>query len=67
MSQQQTVKVKIKKDISGMMSFDCEGFTGEGCDIIKDIEQTLGTVTHQEDKAERYQYELPDPAFNELA
>lgn len=64
---QEQVKVTIKKDGSGMMSFDLNGFVGEGCDVIKDIEMALGTVEHTEDTQERYLYENPDPAFNELA
>jgi len=64
---QETVKVKIKKDGSGIMSFETQGFIGEGCDIIKDIEMALGTVEHTEDTEERYLYENPNPAFNELS
>ena len=64
---EEIVKVKIKKDGSGVMSFETMGFVGEGCDIIKDIEMAIGTVEHTEDTAERYLYEIPDPQFNELA
>ncbi len=64
---QEIVKVKIKKDGSGIMSFETQGFTGCGCDIIKDIEMALGNVTHTEDTAERYLYEIPDNAYNELS
>ena len=64
---QETVTVKIAKDGSGNMKIECEGFVGEGCDVIKDVETQLGFVTKTEDTAERYQYEIPDPAFNELA
>ena len=67
MAREEQVKVKIKKDGSGQMSFDCEGFIGEGCDIIKDIENALGNITHTEDKEEAHLYENPDPAFNELS
>jgi len=63
---QETVTVKIKKDGSGVMSFETQGFTGEGCNIIKDIEMALGTVTHEEATAEAYVGEIPDPVFNEL-
>lgn len=55
------VKIKIDKK-SGKMSFDCNGFTGEGCSVIEDIENQLGTVAKHEDKDERYQYEIPVPA-----
>jgi len=61
------VKIKIKKDGSGSMSFETMGFSGCGCDIIKDIEMTLGTIEHTEDTAERYLYENPLPNYNELS
>lgn len=64
---QETVKIKIKKDGSGIMSFETSGFVGEGCDVIKDIEMALGNIEKTEDTAERYLYENPSPAFNELA
>ena len=63
---QEKVTVKIKKDGSGVMSFETEGFVGEGCDIIKDIEMAIGTVTHTEATAEAYLHSNPDPVFNEL-
>ena len=63
---EEIVKIKIKKDGSGIMQFETQGFIGEGCDIIKDIEMALGTVEHTEDTAERYLYENPSPQFNEL-
>lgn len=64
---QETVKIKIKKDGSGQMSFDLEGFVGSGCDIIKDVEAQLGMITHTEATEEANLYEIPDPAYNELA
>ena len=63
---QETVTVKIKKDGSGVMSFETQGFVGEGCDIIKDIEMALGTVQHTEATEEAYLHTIPDPVFNEL-
>ena len=48
------------------MSFETEGFVGEGCDIIKDIEMAIGTVTHTEATAEAFMYDNPDPVYNEL-
>jgi len=64
---QEQVKIKIKKDGSGIMEFETSGFTGCGCDVIKDIEMALGSIEKTEDTAERYLYENPSPAFNELA
>jgi len=55
------VKIRIDKK-TGKMSFDCAGFIGEGCSVIEEIEQQLGSVTKHEDKDERYQYEIPVPA-----
>jgi hypothetical protein len=63
---QEKVTIKIKKDGSGTMSFETEGFVGEGCNIIKDIEMALGTVTHTEETAEAFMYDNPDPVYNEL-
>ena len=64
---QEKVTVKIKKDGSGIMSFETSGFVGEGCDIIKDIELALGTVEHTEATAEAFITSMGDPVFNELA
>ena len=59
------VKIRISKK-TGKMSFDCNGFTGEGCSVIEDIENQLGSVKQHEDKDERYQYEIPVPATQGL-
>jgi len=59
------VKIRIDKK-TGKMSFDCNGFTGEGCSVIEDIENQLGSVQKHEDKDERYQYEIPVPASQGL-
>ena len=63
---QEIVKIKIKKDGSGIIKFETQGFVGEGCDVIKDIEATLGMIEHTEDTAERYLYENPDPNYINL-
>jgi len=57
------VKITIKKDGSGLMSFDLDGFTGSGCDIIKDIEMAIGNIETTEATAEAFQYDIPDPQF----
>lgn len=67
MARQETVKIKIKRDGSGEMAFDLDGFVGEGCDIIKQIEDQMGVITHTEETADAHLYENPDPAYNELA
>lgn len=66
MNAPETVTVKISKR-DGKMSVDCDGFIGEGCSVIEDIEMQLGTVQKHEDKDERYQYELKVPATQGLA
>lgn len=55
------VKIRIDKK-TGKISFDCNGFIGEGCSAIEEIEAMLGSVVKHEDKDERYQYEIPVPA-----
>jgi hypothetical protein len=67
MSRQETVKITIKKDGSGQMKFDLNGFQGEGCNVIKEIESALGMIEHTEETEEAHLFENPDPAFNELA
>ena len=63
---QEKVIVKIKKDGSGVMSFETQGFVGEGCNIINDIEMAIGSVEKTEATAEMYNSMIPDPVFNEL-
>lgn len=57
----QEVKVKISKK-TGKLTIDCDGFLGEQCADIENIEEMLGTVTKHENKEERFQYEIPVPA-----
>jgi hypothetical protein len=59
------VKIIINKK-TGRMSFDCNGFIGEGCSVIEEIEAQLGTVQQHANKDERYQYEIPVPATQGL-
>ena len=61
----QKVIVKINK-ASGKMSIEADGFVGTQCDQISEIEAKLGSVTHTEDKPERYQYINPDVVPNYL-
>ena len=62
----ETVKITIAKDGFGNMKFETQGFVGEGCDIIKQVENALGQVTHTEATEEAYLHSNPDPVFNEL-
>ena len=62
-----SVNLVTAKDGSGNMKFETQGFTGEGCNIIKDVEAALGQVTHTEATAEAYVTGMGDPVFNELA
>lgn len=55
------VKVRICKK-TGKMTVDCDGFVGEGCSAIEEIEAQMGSITKKEDKDERFQYEMHTPA-----
>lgn len=59
------VRVRIYKK-TGQMSFDCDGFVGEGCSVIEEIESQIGQTVKHSDKDERYQYEIPVPASQGL-
>jgi len=63
MARQETVTIKIAKGTSGTMSVECDGFIGEGCNVLKDLESQLGMVKSTSVKDEAYQYEIPDPVF----
>ncbi|MCK9428996.1 MAG: DUF2997 domain-containing protein [Candidatus Omnitrophica bacterium] len=56
---QQKVIVKINKK-TGKMTTECDGFIGDQCDAISQLEAQLGMVTHTEDKSERYLHLQPD-------
>lgn len=57
--------VKVEIDLNtGKVKMETEGFVGEGCDVVNDLEMNLGTVENRKEKDERYQYELPDPVYN---
>ncbi len=61
MDSPKTIKVVIKKDGSGEISFDLDGFIGNSCDELEQIENAMGHCK-REDTHERL-YEQPDPAF----
>lgn len=67
MTRQEKVTIKIKKDGSGNMTFDLNGFEGSGCDVLKEIEEQMGLITHTEDTEDALKYIIPDEQFNELA
>jgi len=58
-----SVEIDVK---SGNVKVETDGFIGDGCDCINDLELSLGTVTNREEKDERYQYEIPDPVFTNV-
>lgn len=62
----QKVNVKIDKK-SGKMTIEGDGFVGTQCDVLSEVEASLGTVTKTEDKPERYQYLQPEYLPNQLA
>lgn len=45
---------------TGNISMEADGFKGEGCNVLGDVERSLGSVTKREAKSEKYQYVLPD-------
>ena len=47
------VKARIDKK-TGKMTNEGDGFQGNSCDVLKDIETQLGQVTDIKDKEERY-------------
>lgn len=53
------VKIKIKKS-DGTVKVEADGFVGEGCNALNDMEMALGTRQSYETKDEAYQYQLPD-------
>ena len=63
---EQKVKVRIKRDGSGKVEFELEGFHGNQCECIEELENSMGLVENREDTEDRYLYEIPNPALNEL-
>jgi hypothetical protein len=61
----QKVHVKINKK-TGKMTIEGDGFIGNQCDVLEQVEQQLGQVTQTEDKPERHQYLQPDYLPNAL-
>lgn len=55
----QKVIVSIDKK-SGKMTVEADGFIGNSCDEIAQIEAQLGAVTATNDKPERYMQVQPD-------
>lgn len=55
----QKVHVKIDKK-SGVMTIEGDGFVGNQCDVLTEVENHLGVVSKTEDKSEKYQYVQPD-------
>jgi hypothetical protein len=62
----QKVNIKIDKK-SGKMTIEGDGFVGTQCDVLSEVETSLGTVTKTEDKPERYLYQQPEYLPNQLA
>ena len=62
---EQKVKAVIDKK-TGKMKVECEGFQGDQCDVIKQIEEHLGVITNTQDTEDRYNYVQPDYLPNQL-
>lgn len=60
------VHARIDKN-TGKLYIEGDGFQGDDCDILKDVEMKLGNITHSEDKDERYNYVQPDLLPNQLS
>lgn len=63
--QEQIVNVRIDKD-SNSIKIECEGFQGDSCDIIKKVEEYLGTTTSYKETSEKYTYIQPDLIPNQI-
>lgn len=61
----ESVTVTIDEN-KGTVSFDANGFTGDGCDIINKLEEAIavGGSMKREDKDERYHYVIPEGVQN---
>jgi len=62
MSRQEIVKVRIGKK-TGKVEIEGEGFVGEGCNCLEQLEESLGMVQQRVDKDEKYIDIVPDPAL----
>jgi len=58
---EQTVEVTIKAN--GTMKFEMDGFIGDECDAIEQVEEMVGISAAREDTQERSLHEIPDPQF----
>ena len=59
------VNVTIDKK-SGEMTIEGDGFVGNGCSVLEEVEAQLGVIQYTEDKPERHQYVQPDYVPNAL-
>jgi hypothetical protein len=56
---EEKVIVQIDKK-TGTVKIEADGFIGEGCSVLNDLEVSLGTRLNYQEKEERYQYLNPD-------
>jgi hypothetical protein len=61
----QKVHVVINKK-TGKLSIEGDGFKGNECDVLEQVERQLGLITNIEDKPEKHQYIQPDYVPNTL-
>lgn len=61
----QKVIVEIDGE-TGKMSIEGEGFKGDECNVLDQVERSMGVITKTEAKSEKYQYVLPDLLPNQL-
>lgn len=61
----QKVNVTIDGE-TGEMTIEGEGFKGNECNILDQVEQSLGVITKTEAKSEKFQYVMPDLLPNQV-
>lgn len=59
MAREEIVTVIIDKN-KETVKIEADGFVGEGCNVLNDLEMSLGTATSRVTKDEAFQYQLPD-------
>lgn len=51
---------------TGSLSIEGDGFKGSECNVLDQVEQSLGIITKTEAKSEKFQYVLPDLLPNQV-
>lgn len=60
-------KVHVEIDgETGEVKIEGDGFKGEGCNILNEVESSLGIIKKKEAKSEKFQYVQPDYLPNQV-